>query len=385
VNDPATVVPDQYILIFREDISDDDRVAHMKKLQSGFSNDIGFNNVILHTYTIGDYKGFAAKLSPAMLAIEKASSMIQLIEQDQYMYSSQTCQTQNGATWGIDRIAERDLSLDGIYRYGVTASGVDAYIVDTGINIKHKEFGTRAIWGANFVDNQNTDCNGHGTHVAGTVGAATYGVAKQVTLIAVKVLGCDGSGTNAGVIAGINWVSSSFGTRKRPSVANMSLGGGKSTATDNAVAAVVKVGVTFVVAAGNDNKDACNYSPAACATAVTVGATGTDDSVRTEVDNRAYFSNYGTCVSLFAPGLEITSTWIGSKNTEIMTISGTSMASPHVCGVAALYMGAHPTATPATVKAWLLSNGSDGIIDLDCTVTACSKSPNVFLFSPCNP
>jgi len=309
-----------------------------------------------------------------------------LIEQDSTFHSSQTCQSQNGATWGIDRVAERDLDLDGVYRYGATGSGVDAYIVDTGININHKDFGGRAIWGANFVDNQNTDCNGHGTHVAGTVGSNTYGVAKAVTLIAVKVLDCDGSGTNSGVIAGINWVASSYASRKRPSVANMSLGGGKSTATDNAVTAGVKAGVTFVVAAGNDNANACNYSPAACATAITVGATGTDvDTKNNQIDNRAYFSNFGTCVSVFAPGLEITSTWIGSKNTEILTISGTSMASPHVCGIAALYIGNHPTYTPAQVKSWMISNASTGIISLDCVSTACNQSPNVFVFSPCDP
>jgi len=240
---------------------------------------------------------------------------------------------------------------------------------------------------ATLFDNTNTDCNGHGTHVAGTVGGKLYGVAKQVTLIAVKVLDCAGSGSNAGVISGINWVATSKASRKRPSVANMSLGGGKSTATDNAVNAAVKAGVTMAVASGNDNKDACNYSPASAADAISVGATGTDADGRNQVDNRAYFSNFGTCVDVFAPGLEITSAWIGSKNNEITTISGTSMATPHVCGVVALYLQAHPTATPATIKQWIITNASQGIVQMDCAGagSTCANSPNTFLYSPCSP
>jgi len=212
-----------------------------------------------------------------------------------------------------------------------------------------------------------------------------YGVAKKATLIAVKVLDCDGSGTNAGVISGVNWVVTSRATRKRPSVANMSLGGGKSTALDNAVKSAITSGITFVVAAGNENSDACLGSPSSVATAVTVGATGTDSVGNGQVDNRAYFSNFGTCVTLFAPGLMIESDWIGSS-TATETISGTSMASPHVAGIVAVYLQSNPNATPAAVKSWLVSNASKSIIQLDCTgaASSCLKSPNVFAFSPCN-
>jgi len=293
-------------------------------------------------------------------------------------FASQACNIQSGATWGIDRIGEVDLFLDGSYNYGNTGDGVDAYVVDTGIYLANRDFGGRAIWGANFADTTNTDCNGHGTHVAGTVGGLTWGIAKMTNLLAVKVLDCSGSGSTAGVVKGIEFTVTSYQTRKNPSVSNMSLGGGKSTALDMAVQAAVKAGVTFVVAAGNSNADACNYSPADVPEAITVGATTVEDT-----DARSYFSNYGKCVDIFAPGELITSAWIGS-NTATKTISGTSMASPHTAGVAALFLNSNPSATPAQVTQWINAEATLNLINLDCTTSVCLQSPNALLYSPCS-
>jgi len=210
---------------------------------------------------------------------------------------------------------------------------------------------------------------------------------KKTTLIAVKVLDCNGSGSYAAVIAGVDWTVTSMVKRGNPSVANMSLGGPKATAVNDAVKAAVKAGVTFVVAAGNENDDSCDYSPASTADAITVGATAVEDEKGTEVDVRTYFSNYGKCVTVFAPGLQITSTWIGSTS-AIMTISGTSMASPHVAGMSALYLGVKPSHTPAQVKKWLVDNSSTQMIQLDCTIASdpnsCNNSPNLLVYSPCS-
>ena len=275
--------------------------------------------------------------------------------------------TETGATWGIDRIDQRNLPLSGTYTYTHTGAGVTAYIIDTGINTTHNEFGGRASVGYDAIgDGRNgIDCNGHGTHVSGTVGGATYGVAKGVTLKAVRVLDCTGSGTNSGVIAGVDWVTSHH---SGPSVANMSLGGGASTALDNAVSNSIASGVTYGIAAGNSNRNACNYSPARTATAITVGAT-------TSTDARASYSNYGSCLDIFAPGSSITSSWIGS-NTATNTISGTSMATPHVVGVAAQYLQSNPTASAATVRNALVANGTTGKV-----TSAGRNSPNVLLFT----
>jgi subtilisin family serine protease len=249
--------------------------------------------------------------------------------------------TQTGATWGLVRIDERDLNLDGRYSYDDHAdgTGVTAYILDTGIRITNLDFGGRASWGTNTVDTVNTDENGHGTHVAGTVGGTTYGVAKNVRLVAVKVLNKFGSGTFSGIIAGIDWV---VAHRNGPAVINMSLGGGKTQAVNDAVENAIKARVTVVVAAGNNNANACNYSPASAPNAVTVGAS---DSL----DRKATFSNWGECVDLFAPGVGITSDWIGS-NVAINTINGTSMASPHVAGLAAMELELNPSATAGEVE-----------------------------------
>jgi len=385
--DPENAISSQYIVVFKTGTTDLQIASHMKDLTTGFETD-SFDNKFLSTYQIGTFQGFSAKLSPSLLETQKASPLVAYIEQDAKISAFQSCSQQTGATWGIDRVGERAVNLDGNYNYpSSSGEGVDAYIVDTGININHIDFDTRGVWGANFVDTNNADCNGHGTHVAGTVGGTKYGVAKKSTVIAVKVLNCAGSGSYEGVISGVQYVATSANQRKKPSTANMSLGGPISDALDDAIDAAVAGGVTFVVAAGNSNDNACYYSPANTKSSICVGATGVDSNAGTQVDNRAYFSNYGSCVTIFAPGLMIESDWIGPNNNEITTISGTSMASPHVCGITALYLGSNPSASPADVEAWLLDNASTEIVDLECagarSAALCNASPNVFSYSPC--
>ncbi len=309
-------------------------------------------------------KGFAAEISDADASALADDPRVKYVEEDG-IASLDT--TQTGATWGIDRIDQRNLPLDGNYTYNTTASNVHAYIIDTGILTSHTQFGGRASVGVDEVgDGQNgIDCNGHGTHVSGTVGGSTYGVAKGVSLVAVRVLDCSGSGTNSGVIAGVNWVATNA---IRPAVANMSLGGGASQAVDDAVTGAVNAGVVMCVAAGNSNVDACTTSPARAAAAITVGATGSNDT-------RASFSNFGTCVDIFGPGVNITSSW-ATSTTATNTISGTSMATPHVCGVAALYIGLNPTATVAAVTSALITNATSGVV-----ISPGTGSPNRLLYS----
>lgn len=303
--------------------------------------------------------GFAGSIPDAARAGLLRDSRVVAIEQDQIMRAvgTQNMNAQNNP-WGLDRIDQRDLPLSGTYTYNTTGSGVNAYIIDTGIRPTHNEFGGRASIGYDAVgDGQNgNDCNGHGTHVGGTVGGATYGVAKSVKLVAVRVLDCDGSGTNSGVIAGVDWVTNNH---VKPSVANMSLGGGASDALDNAVRNSIAAGVTYAIAAGNGDflgrpENTCNKSPARVAEAITVGAT---DST----DKEASWSNYGTCNDIYGPGVAIISSWYQS-DTQLDTISGTSMATPHVAGAAALYLETNTTATPATVRDQLVNNSTSNTI-----------------------
>lgn len=289
--------------------------------------------------------GFAGEISVAAREGLLRDNRIVRVEQDGIVTTSAT--TQNNATWGLDRIDQRELPLDGNYVYTSVGTGVDAYIIDTGIRYTHEEFQGRVntnYYFDAFDDGQNgEDCNGHGSHVAGTVGGAVYGVAKDVNLVAVRVLDCAGSGTFSGVIAGMDWVAENA---SGPSVANMSLGGGSSASVDDAVGRMYDAGVPVVVAAGNGNiagreQDACDYSPAGAANAYTIGAT-------TSSDSKTSWSNYGPCVDLFAPGASITSAWYTS-DTATNTISGTSMASPHVAGVAALFLQDNPTASAQAV------------------------------------
>ncbi len=290
--------------------------------------------------------GFAGTLNAGQLNALQHNPNVKYIEQDGIATASTT---QTGATWGIDRTDQRALPLNTSYSYTNTGLGVTAYIIDTGIDMAHSEFGGRAIAGFDaFTDGQNgNDCNGHGTHVAGTVGGAKYGIAKGVSLVAVRVLDCGGSGAWSGVVAGIDWVAANHlpGT---PATANMSLGGGASTAVDDAVKRLIADGVATAVAAGNGNifgiaQDACKYSPARVPEAITIGAT-------TKTDAKASYSNYGNCVDFFAPGSGITSSWIGSGTTETNTISGTSMATPHIAGIVAQLFEKNPAATPADIE-----------------------------------
>ncbi len=267
---------------------------------------------------------------------------------------------QEKATWGLDRVDQRALPLSTTFTYSNTGQGINAYIIDTGIRFGHSEFAGRAKSGFDAVDLGTTadDCNGHGTHVAGTVGGNTYGVAKGVTLVGVRVLNCSGSGTWSGVIAGIDWVVADHAAGV-PAVSNMSLGGGANTSVDDAVKRMISDGVASALAAGNGNQggraqDACKYSPARVAEGMTIGATSSTDA-------KASWSNYGPCVDWFAPGVGITSTWHTSE-TATNTISGTSMATPHTAGVAALYLQANPGASPAAVREALYANSTKGVV-----------------------
>ncbi len=298
-----------------------------------------------HTYRTALH-GFAARLTDRQLDALRRQPGVTAIEQDQV---ATTATTQADPPWGLDRIDQRSLPLSRSYTYTATANAVHAYVIDTGIDSGHPEFEGRASQDHNAVDVILGDCHGHGTHVAGTIGSRTYGVAKQVRLHGVKVLNCAGIGTNAGVIAGIDWVARN---RITPAVANMSLGGGQSDAVNTATNNLANAGVFVAVAAGNDDADACDYSPASAANATSVMASDQND-------RKASFSNTGRCAHLYAPGVDVTSTYLlGTTD----TLSGTSMASPHVAGVAALYKATVGDAGFGTVRTWLVNNATSGVI-----------------------
>jgi subtilisin family serine protease len=358
-------IPDCYVVVLKPDA-----VVRAGALKAGVTVSqlaVGaaarFGGRIQHFYETA-LTGYSICLPEKAAQALADDPSVELVEQDQVM---STVATQSGATWGIDRIDQRNLPLSGTYTYNFTGAGVHAYIIDTGIRATHQQFGGRVSGGFTAINDGNgtNDCNGHGTHVSGTVGSATYGVAKGVSLHPVRVLDCTGSGSTSGVIAGVNWVTQN---RVLPAVANMSLGGGVSTALDSAVANSIASGVTYAIAAGNSNANACNSSPARVATALTVGSTTTTDA-------RSSFSNFGTCVDVFAPGSNITSTW-NTSDTATNTISGTSMATPHVAGVAALYLSQFGNQSAATVAAALVSNATTGVVGSPGT-----GSPNRLLFS----
>ena len=339
----AEPVGNQYIVVLHDGAKDVDAVAAQQALAAGGQVGLTFKHALL---------GYVLRADEAAALQLLDDPRVKYVEEDGLVNLDTT---QSPATWGLDRLDQRLLPLDSNYTYNVNGAGVNAYIIDTGIRITHAEFDGRAAYGFSSIEDGNgaNDCHGHGTHVAGTAGGSTYGVAKGVNLIAVRVLNCSGSGTYSGVIAGIDWVTAN---RVLPAVANMSLGGGASQALDDAVTASINSGVTYAVAAGNGGADACLFSPARTPAALTVAAS-------TSVDARAYFSNYGTCVDLFAPGMGITSAW-SSSDTATNTISGTSMASPHVAGSAALYLSTHPAATPAQVELVLEAQATvDAIAD----------------------
>jgi subtilisin family serine protease len=333
----ASGIDGDYIVVFKDEVASplskaDEKIAkHAGKAKHKYSATI---------------KGFAATLSAGAVAALQADPDVAYIEQDGVVTISTT---QTGVTWGIDRIDQRNLPLNGSYTYTSTGAGVRAYIIDTGIQTNHPQFGTRASAPYDALGGNGQDCNGHGTHVAGTVGSSTYGVAKGVYLRAVRVLDCNGSGSNSGVIAGMDWVKTNH---IKPAVANMSLGGGFSSATNTSANNLAAAGVFLAVAAGNSNADACNSSPSSAANATTVASS-------TSTDAKSSFSNYGACVDLYAPGSSITSTWLnGGTN----TISGTSMASPHVAGVGALYKATYGDASYSTIRSWLTTNATANVI-----------------------
>jgi subtilisin family serine protease len=296
-------------------------------------------------------KGYAAVFPGGRETSASQDPRVLYVEPDSVMHASAT---QPNPPWGLDRIDQRNLPLSGTFTYFNTGSGVKAYVIDTGIRFTHTQFGGRAINGADFIDGGlASDCNGHGTHVAGTVGGSTYGVAKASTLVAVRVLNCSGSGSTSGVIAGVNWVTGNHGAGQ-PAVANMSLGGGASSALDTAVRNSIADGVSYAVAAGNSGYYACSYSPARVTEAMTISATDSTDT-------RPSWANFGNCVDWFAPGVSITSAWYTS-DTATRTISGTSMATPHTAGVAAQYLQGNPGASPATVRSVLYNLTTKGIV-----------------------
>ncbi|MGU3312409.1 S8 family peptidase [Acinetobacter sp. M5A5_2a] len=352
------IIKNQYIVILNKDAGPSIDFAQNIAKQHGAKVLQSYDTVL---------KGFAIYLpdtaATAFVEAMKKNPKVLSVENDIVMKIDAT--TQSNPDWGLDRIDQKALPLNSAYSYLQTGSGTTAYIVDTGILSSNQQFSGRVLSGYTAISDGNgtTDCNGHGTHVAGTVGGSTYGVAKNVNLVPIRILGCDGSGASSNVIAGLDWI---LKNGKKPAVVNMSLGGDASTSLDSAVENLFDNGYVMVVAAGNSNTDACSASPARVSKALTVAATD-------NTDTRASYSNYGSCVDIFAPGSQINSSWIGS-NTATKVLNGTSMATPHVAGVVAEMLQSIPTATPQTISTNLLNQASSNVVKNP------SGSPNRLLY-----
>ncbi|MGC5341971.1 S8 family peptidase [Streptomyces sp. AM 4-1-1] len=340
----AEAIPGSYLVTLRKDAGFQASTARGKQL-------IGeYGGKVRRTYNSA-LNGYAATLSSSQAERLAADPAVATVEQDQKVHATGT---QNNAPWGLDRIDQANLPLNGTYTYPDSAGGgTTVYVLDTGVRITHQEISGRASYGYDFVDNDTTaqDGYGHGTHVATTVAGTTYGVAKKAKIVAVRVLGNDGSGSTSGVVAGVDWITANH---VASSVANVSLGGGVSTTLDNAVTKSIASGVTYSIAAGNSGAPASNYSPARVPTAITVGAT-------TKTDAKASYSNYGPLVDLFAPGSGITAGW-NTSDTATYTGDGTSFAAPHVSGAAAIYLTNHPGASPAAVASALVNGATSNVL-----------------------
>jgi len=353
-------IPEHFIVVLDESVTGPlGEFAMSQQMAELLASTYGGKIKHVYKHALG---GYAVQMSKDAAVGLSQDPRVLYVEEDGVMEASAV---QSSPPWGLDRIDQRDRPLSGTYTYNWTGSGVRAYVIDTGILTGHTQFGGRASNVYDVFGGSGADCNGDGTHVAGTIGGSTYGVAKSALLRGVRVLNCSGSGSTSGVIAGVDWVRQNH---IAPAVANMSLGGSASSSLDTAINNLHNAGVTIVVAAGNENQNACNVSPARAANAVTVGST-------TSTDARSSFSNYGTCVDIFAPGSSILSSWYTST-TATATLSGTSMASPHVAGVAALYKQANASASPATIRNALVNNSTTNRIS-----NVGTGSPNRLLYS----
>ncbi len=356
-------IPNRYIVVLnptalRSEQETSERSAGRLASRYGGAVDKVFNHA---------FQGFSAEMTPEAAEEMSNDPGVLFVEQDSYISVNST---QTNAPWGLDRVDQRSVPLNNTYSYASTGSGVHVYVIDTGIRASHVDFQGRATADYDSMyDGQNgNDCHGHGTHVAATVGGNNYGVAKGVRLHGIRVIGCNGIGTVSTAVEGIDWVTANHVS---PAVANMSMGSNASPLMDFAVQGSIDAGVTYVVAAGNANSDACQVSPARLGSAITVGASD-------QTDVRAAFSNYGSCVDLFAPGVGITSAW-SWNDTATLTANGTSMASPHVTGAVALHLENEPDATPAQAAAALMGDATSGTMG-----TMSDGSPNLMLFTAPN-